>query len=129
MDKKLFESARTYYVLALINILNSLSDDYRSHDSVFRQFDKRYVGNDDYNEGVHSALFLLATRTLLDRSFLEIVSSEFSPPYIRKTANFADAASIPEAIGASEKFKLLGSSGENWLRSTFQSISKRFESD
>jgi len=41
MDEKLVESAKKYYVLALINILSSLSDEYRSHDAVFRSFQKK----------------------------------------------------------------------------------------
>lgn len=43
MDEELLERAQSYYLLALINILSALNEDYRSHDSVFRQFKKSMV--------------------------------------------------------------------------------------
>lgn len=129
MDEKLLESAKNYYILALINMFNGLSDDYRSQDTVLKQFQKKYIGSDDYNDDVHTAIFLLAARTLVDHSLLDVITSEFSQPYIRKSSNFSNSQSLSEFEDLFGKYRLLGSSGDAWLRSTFSTIGQKFDSN
>lgn len=85
--------------------------------------------NEDGSASVHSALFLLVTRILIDHSLLEVISGEFSPPYIRKTPDFGEASSLPELKKTAERYKALGPSGDAWLRSAFQNIAGKFQAD